>query len=75
MVRTPRAPYQSELLTIRALLPWDGLGLEIGVGTARFAAPLGVQVGIDPSSAMLRYAAGRGITVVRATAERLNSQP
>ncbi|MEA1890248.1 MAG: SAM-dependent methyltransferase, partial [Pseudomonadota bacterium] len=40
------AAYRSELLAVRALLPWHGLGLAIGVGTGRFAAPLGVQVGI-----------------------------
>ena len=38
------AAYQSELLAVRALLPWRGLGLAIGVGTGRFAVPLGVQV-------------------------------
>jgi hypothetical protein len=35
-----RAAYLSELLAIRALLPWEGRGLEIGVGTGRFAGPL-----------------------------------
>jgi hypothetical protein len=39
----------SELLAVRALLPWEGKGLEIGVGTGRFSAPLGVEVGVDPS--------------------------
>ena len=38
------AAYQSELLAVRALLPWRGLGLDIGVGTGRFAAPLMVMV-------------------------------
>jgi len=32
------------LLAVRALLPWRGLGLDIGVGTGRFAAPLMVMV-------------------------------
>ena len=65
------AVYQSELLAVRALLPWQGRGLAIGVGTARFAAPLGIQVGIDPSSRMLHYARRRGVSVVRAVAEAL----
>lgn len=56
-----RAAYVSELLALRALVPWEGHGLEIGVGTARFAAPLGVPVGLDPSDAMLARAAARGI--------------
>lgn len=63
--------YQSELLAVRALMPWHGLGLSIGVGTGRFAAPLGVQVGIDPVRVMLDYAANRGILTVQAIAEAL----
>jgi ubiquinone/menaquinone biosynthesis C-methylase UbiE len=65
------ATYQSELLAVRALLPWQGLGLSIGVGTGRFATPLGVQVGIDPVREMLAYAAKRGISVVQGGAEAL----
>jgi SAM-dependent methyltransferase len=65
------AAYHSELLAVRALLPWEGLGLEVGVGTGRFAAPLGVQWGIDPSPAMRSYATRRGISVRPGTAEQL----
>jgi ubiquinone/menaquinone biosynthesis C-methylase UbiE len=65
------AAYYSELLAVRALLPWEGTGLEIGVGTGRFAAPLGVRVGVDPSAAMLEYARARGICVVQGVAEQL----
>ncbi len=65
------AAYQSELLAVRALLPWRGLGLAIGVGTGRFAAPLGVQVGIDPAHAVLDYAVNRGISSVQGVAEAL----
>ncbi len=65
------AAYQSELLAVRALLPWRGLGLAIGVGTGRFAAPLGVQVGIDPARAVLDYAEKRDISVVQGIAEAL----
>lgn len=63
--------YHSELLAVRALLPWHGLGLSVGVGTGRFAAPLGVQFGIDPARAVLNYAAQRGISVVQGIAEAL----
>jgi ubiquinone/menaquinone biosynthesis C-methylase UbiE len=45
--------------------------LSIGVGTGRFAVPLGVQVGIDPAHAVLGYAARRGISAVQAVAEAL----
>jgi len=69
-VRHPAA-YHSELLALRALLPWRGLGLEIGVGTGRFAAPLGVKVGVDPSKAMLAYAIERGVSGIQGVAEAL----
>jgi SAM-dependent methyltransferase len=65
------AAYHSELLAVRALLPWQGLGLEIGVGTARFAAPLGISVGLDPSGEMLDYAAERGVSSIQGVAEDL----
>jgi len=68
---THETAYYSELLAVRALLPWEGTGLEIGVGTGRFAVPLGVRVGIDPSTAMLEYARARGIRVVQGVAEQL----
>jgi len=65
------AAYISELLALRPFVPWEGRGIEIGVGSGRFAAPLGVQVGVDPSPAMLVRAAARGIEVVEGTAENL----
>ena len=65
------AAYYSELLAVRALLPWDGRGLEVGVGTGRFAAPLGVKWGIDPSPVMRSYAVRRGISTHEGTAEEL----
>ena len=61
----------SELLVVRALLPLEGQGLEIGVGTGRFAGPLGVKFGIDPADEMLGYARERGVSVARAVAEAL----
>lgn len=65
------AAYISELLALRPFVPWEGKGLEIGVGSGRFAAPLGVQVGVDPSPAMLSHSAARGIEVVEGLAENL----
>ncbi|WP_254525506.1 class I SAM-dependent methyltransferase [Natrinema caseinilyticum] len=63
--------YRSELGALRRLVPTTGRGIEIGVGSARFAGPLGMQVGIDPSEEMLEYAVARGIEVVRGVAEFL----
>jgi len=53
--------YLSELEAIRKVLPKRGKGLEIGVGTGRFAAPLGIADGVDPSRNMIRLAEKRGV--------------
>jgi SAM-dependent methyltransferase len=65
------AAYLSELLALRSFVPLQGRGLEIGVGSGRFAAPLGVQVGLDPSPAMLGRASARGVVTVGGTGEAL----
>jgi ubiquinone/menaquinone biosynthesis C-methylase UbiE len=49
----------------------SGAGLEIGVGTGRFAAPVGVRFGLDPAVSMLRLAKKRGLLVVQGVGERL----
>jgi SAM-dependent methyltransferase len=63
--------YRSELAAVKAFLPLSGRGLEIGVGTGRFAAPLGVEVGVEPARAMAAIARKRGIKVLEAYAEEL----
>lgn len=65
------AAYLSELLALRPFVPLAGRGLEIGVGSGRFAAPLGIGTGVDPSPAMLALAQARGVEVVVGVAERL----
>lgn len=63
--------YRAELSAVRSLLPTTGNGLEIGVGTGRFAAPLGIAVGVEPSRAMAALARQRGIAVHAGIAEAL----
>lgn len=63
--------YQAELKLIKALLPRRGIGLEVGVGTGRFAAPLKIKYGIDPALPMLKVAAKAGIIVQKAKAEKI----
>ena len=63
--------YRSELAAVKAFLPLSGRGLEIGVGTGRFAAPLGIAVGVEPAKAMAAIARKRGIKVLEAYAEEL----
>jgi SAM-dependent methyltransferase len=65
------AEYAQQLDLVRALLMPVGLGLEVGVGTAQFAGPLGVAVGADPSPDMCRRSRERGVAAVRAVGERL----
>jgi len=55
--------YLSEVEVLKKLIHKDERGLEIGVGTGRFASALGVTMGIDPSHAMLAKAAERGVNV------------
>ena len=45
--------------------------LEVGVGSGRFAASLGVKVGLDPAAVPLRLAATRGVRAVRGAGEQL----
>jgi SAM-dependent methyltransferase len=66
-----RFAYESEIQAVRVLLPQRGVGLEIGVGSGRFAAPLSVRIGIEPSRAMAIVAQKREIQVIQAVAEAL----
>jgi SAM-dependent methyltransferase len=66
-----RCVYQSELMALRALIPAEGLSLEVGVGTGRFAAPLGIRMGVEPAAAMAEMARRRGIDVLEGRAEAL----
>lgn len=68
---TNRAVYESELRAVASLLPRHGVGIEIGVGTGRFAACLDIAVGVEPSTAMGAVARRRGIDVIQAVAESL----
>jgi len=63
--------YDAELRAIESLLPNVGTGAEIGVGTGRFAAPLGIKVGLEPSIPMGEIAQSRGIKVIGGVAEEL----
>ncbi|BBL67835.1 type 11 methyltransferase [Methanoculleus chikugoensis] len=67
-----RAEYHAELARIRRLLPCpDARAVEVGVGSGRFAAPLGIPFGIEPSLALGRMARERGVEVIRGRAESL----
>ena len=63
--------YEAELRTVKAMLPSGGQGVEIGVGTGRFAEPLGINIGVEPSKRMRKIAQKRGIQVLDGVAEEL----
>lgn len=63
--------YRSELEAVRELIPTHGRGVEIGVGTGRFSAPLGIEVGVEPAERMAAIARSRGIEVYPGVVEEL----
>ncbi|RJS71077.1 MAG: class I SAM-dependent methyltransferase [Candidatus Syntrophoarchaeum sp. WYZ-LMO15] len=63
--------YESEIRAIKMLLPRGKSSLEIGVGSGRFAGPLGIEIGVEPSRKMGKIAQQRGIKVIYAVAENL----
>ncbi len=63
--------YLSELKAINRFLPKQGRGLEIGVGTGRFAGALNIDFGIDLSKGMLDAASKRGVKVLLGSGESL----
>jgi len=62
--------YLSEIEALRKVIP-KGKGIEIGVGTGRFAEPLKIKIGIDPAENMLKIAESRGIKTFLGKAEAL----
>lgn len=63
--------YREQLAVLRSIVPYPGRGLEIGVGSGRFAAPLGIEYGLDPSVPPLSRAYSREVEPVRGIAEFL----
>ncbi|MDD4274771.1 MAG: class I SAM-dependent methyltransferase [Desulfobacter postgatei] len=66
-----RQVYEAELRAVRSFIPERLCGLEIGAGTGRFAAPLGIQIGIEPVESMRKIARQRGVDVLGGRAECL----
>jgi ubiquinone/menaquinone biosynthesis C-methylase UbiE len=63
--------YESELRAIKEQLPESKNGIEIGVGSGRFAGPLGIRLGLDPSKEMRKIAQKKGIEVIDGVAEAI----
>lgn len=70
-----RDVYLDELKRIRQVIgDIPAPALEIGVGSGRFADPLGIRYGIEPSRALGLMAKDRGIEVIRAVGEAVPVQ-
>ncbi|MGM1055732.1 MAG: class I SAM-dependent methyltransferase [Bacteroidota bacterium] len=63
--------FSSELAALKMAVPKSGKGIEIGVGTGRFARELGIKTGVEPSENMAALASERGIEVLSGYAEDL----
>lgn len=63
--------YRSELKALASFIPANAEGLEIGVGSGKFAEPLGIRFGVEPSGRMRGLAESRGIRVFDGVAENL----
>ncbi|RMD46565.1 MAG: class I SAM-dependent methyltransferase [Aquificota bacterium] len=65
-----RYAYLSELNALKKI-SLKGKTLEVGVGSGRFAKPLGIKYGVEPSLKMAKISKQKGINVVRGIAEKL----
>jgi ubiquinone/menaquinone biosynthesis C-methylase UbiE len=63
--------YLAQLRMLRAAVPDCGDGLEVGLGSGRFAVSLGIRYGIDPSPALIQMAKRKGVEVVIGEGEHL----
>jgi ubiquinone/menaquinone biosynthesis C-methylase UbiE len=63
--------YKLELKAVKTFIPQNAKGLEVGVGSGKFAAPLGIKTGVEPSNKMAQIAESSGINVIKAVAEAL----
>ena len=63
--------YQAQQWMLRGAVPDFQRGLEVGVGSGRFADPLGIHCGIDPSYKLAQMAKHRGVEVALREAEHL----
>lgn len=64
--------YEAEFKAFRQLLPGgDARGMEIGIGSGKFAVPLGIKIGVEPSEQMAAKAEKLSLEVYSGVAEKL----
>lgn len=63
--------YEGEIKTLKTLVGSRTNGLDIGMGTGRFALPLGILEGVEPSEKMREIAQSKGLNPVDGMADNL----
>ena len=63
--------YTAELRAVRALVPKNSRGIEIGAGTGRFSVPLEIKQGVEPSLQMAKTARRHNMQIISGVAEDL----
>jgi SAM-dependent methyltransferase len=66
--------YDAQLRLLARVVPPYGQGLEVGVGSGRFAAPLGICYGIDPAIPLAKMVKNRSVEVAIGVGEHLPYQ-
>lgn len=66
-----RYVYLSEVKAVRHFIPQRSKGIEIGIGTGRFALPFGITEGVEPAKAMREFSSKLGLKVHPGVAEKL----
>lgn len=69
--RENKSVYESEVEAVRHFIPIGKKGIEIGIGSGRFALPLNIKVGVEPSETMRKFSEQLGLTVYEGVAEKL----
>ena len=64
--------YEEEIKTVKSLLPPFKKAMEVGIGTGRFALPLGIDYGIEVSEKMAEIARSKGLRVDIKSAEEMD---
>ncbi len=67
--------YRAELLAVKKEILPDKTGLEVGVGSGRFASLLNIPFGIDPAETMTELSQKKGIDAICGCAENLPFHP
>ena len=63
--------FESELQALKKVVPKNEFGVEIGIGSGRFAEKLAIDRGLDPSEKMAQLAETRGVKTLIGKAENI----